>query len=62
MLRGKVDSDEARAAAGSIAEGVQHVNAVKNDLQVVAVGDRKAADISDKESRARSKPAAQRPP
>ena len=49
MLRGKVDSDEARTAAGSIAEGIQHVKAVKNDLQVVAAGDRTAADISDKD-------------
>ena len=49
VLRGKVDSDEAKTAAGSIAEGVQHVKAVKNDLEVVPVGDRKAADISDKE-------------
>jgi osmotically-inducible protein OsmY len=44
MLRGKADSDEAKTAAGSIAEGVQHVKAVKNDLQVVAVGERKAPD------------------
>ena len=49
MLRGKVDSDEARSAAASIAKGVEHVKAVKNDLQVVAVGDRKATDISDKD-------------
>jgi hyperosmotically inducible protein len=49
MLRGKVDSDAAKTAAGSIAEGVQHVKAVKNDLQVVAGGDRKATDISDKD-------------
>lgn len=49
VLRGKVDSDEAKTAAGSIAEGVQHVRAVKNDLEVVAVGDRKATDISDKD-------------
>jgi len=49
MLRGKVDSDEAKTAAGSIAEGVQHVKAVKNDLEVVPVGDRKATDISDKD-------------
>ena len=49
MLRGKVDSDEARAAAASIAGGVEHVKAVKNDLQVVAVGDRKTTDISDKD-------------
>ncbi len=48
-LRGKVDSDEARTAAASIAEGIEHVKAVKNDLQVVAIGDRKATDLSDKD-------------
>lgn len=48
MLRGKVDSEEARTAATSIAQGVEHVKAVKNDLQVVAVADRKATNISDK--------------
>jgi hyperosmotically inducible periplasmic protein len=49
ILRGKVDSDEAKAAAASIAEGIEHVKAVKNDLEVVALGDRKATDISDKD-------------
>jgi len=49
MLRGKVDSDEAKTAAASIAAGVEHVKAVKNDLQVVAVGDLKATDTSDKD-------------
>jgi hyperosmotically inducible protein len=49
VLRGKVESDEARTVAASIAEGVEHVKAVKNDLQVVAVGDRQATDISDKD-------------
>jgi len=48
-LRGKVDSDEAKTAAASIATSVEHVKAVKNDLQVVTVGDRKAIDISDKD-------------
>jgi hyperosmotically inducible protein len=48
-LHGKVDSDEARRAATSIAEGIEHVKAVKNDLQVVAGADRKAVDISDKD-------------
>ena len=48
-LRGKVDSDEARTAAASIAEGIEHVKAVKNDLEVVAIEDRKATDISDKD-------------
>ena len=47
-LRGKVDSEEARTAATSVAQGVEHVKAVKNDLEVVAVADRKATDISDK--------------
>jgi osmotically-inducible protein OsmY len=46
-LRGKVDSDAARTAAASIAEGIEHVKAVKNDLEVVAIEDRKATDVSD---------------
>lgn len=46
-LRGKVDSDEARTAAASIAESIEHVKAVKNDLEVVAIEDRKATDFSD---------------
>ena len=49
MLRGKVDSDEARIAAGSIAKNLEHVKAVKNDLQVVPAADRKATDVSDKD-------------
>jgi hyperosmotically inducible periplasmic protein len=48
-LHGKVDSDEARTAAASIAGGVEYVKAVKNDLQVVAPRDRKTTDISDQE-------------
>jgi hyperosmotically inducible periplasmic protein len=48
-LRGKVDSDAARTAAASIAERIEHVKAVKNDLQVIASGERKAADRSDKD-------------
>ena len=48
-LQGKVDSDEARTAAASIAGGIEHVKAVKNDLQVVAPGDRKVTDISDQD-------------
>jgi hyperosmotically inducible periplasmic protein len=48
-LHGKVDSDEARTTAASIAAGIEHVKGVKNDLQVVAVGDRKATDLSDKD-------------
>jgi hyperosmotically inducible periplasmic protein len=48
-LRGKVDSDEARTAAASIAEGIEHVKAVKNDLEVVAIEVRKATDVSDQD-------------
>jgi len=48
-LYGKVDSQEARTAAASIAGGIEHVKAVKNDLQVVAPRDRKMTDISDQE-------------
>jgi hyperosmotically inducible periplasmic protein len=48
-LRGKVDSDEARAAAGSVAGAIEGVKSVRNDLQVVAPGDRKTVDVSDKE-------------
>lgn len=46
-LRGKVDSDEAKAAAASLAGGIEGVKSVRNDLQVVAPADRKAVDISD---------------
>jgi hyperosmotically inducible protein len=46
-LRGKVDSAEAKSAAGEIAEGVEGVKSVKNDLQVVALPARKAVDASD---------------
>jgi hyperosmotically inducible protein len=46
-LRGKVDSAEAKSAAGEIAQGVEGVKSVKNDLQVVAATARKAVDASD---------------
>ena len=46
-LRGKVDSAEAKSAAGEIAQGVEGVKSVKNDLQVVAPTARKAVDASD---------------
>jgi len=48
-LRGKVDSDEAKAAAASVAKAVEGVNSVRNDLQVVPPGDRKMTDASDKD-------------
>jgi hyperosmotically inducible periplasmic protein len=46
-LRGKVDSAEAKTAAGDIAKGIDGVKSVKNDLQVVAPTARKAVDASD---------------
>ena len=48
-LRGKVDSDGAKAAAASITKAVDGVKGVRNDLQVVPPGDRKATDVSDKD-------------
>lgn len=47
-LRGKVDSEEAKAAAGSVAKAVESVKSVRNDLEVVSPGDRKVVDTSDK--------------
>ena len=46
-LRGKVDSAEAKSAANDIAQGVEGVKSVKNDLQVVAPTARKAVDAND---------------
>jgi len=46
-LRGKVDSDNAKAAAGSVARAVAGVKSVRNDLRVVPAGDRKAIAASD---------------
>jgi hyperosmotically inducible periplasmic protein len=49
MLRGKVDSPEAKAAAAEVAKGIEGVKGVKNELQVVAPTDRKAVDADDKQ-------------
>ena len=49
MLRGKVDSPEAKSAAGDIAQGINGVKSVKNELQVVPSSTRKATDRDDKE-------------
>jgi osmotically-inducible protein OsmY len=46
-LRGKVDSDNAKAAAASVARAVDGVKSVRNDLRVVPAGDRKAIAASD---------------
>lgn len=48
-LRGKVDSDGAKAAATEIAKGLDGVQSVRNDLQVVAPTNRKMVDAGDKE-------------
>jgi hyperosmotically inducible protein len=46
-LRGKVDSADAKAAAGDIAKGIEGAQSVKNDLQVVAPANRKMVDAKD---------------
>jgi hyperosmotically inducible protein len=48
-LRGKVDSEAAKAAAGSVTKAVEGVQSVRNDLEVVPPGDRKIVDTSDKD-------------
>jgi len=48
MLRGKVDSEEAKTAAGEVAKGVKHVKGVRNELQVVPPADRPRVDTDDK--------------
>ncbi|HEY7652710.1 MAG TPA: BON domain-containing protein [Methylomirabilota bacterium] len=48
-LRGKVDSDEAKAAAAEVAKSVEGVQSVKSDLQVVAPVARKAVDANDRD-------------
>jgi hyperosmotically inducible protein len=48
-LRGKVDSAEAKSAAGDIAGAIEGVKSVKNDLQVVAPAARNAVDANDKD-------------
>lgn len=46
-LRGKVDSEEAKAAAESIAKGIEGVQSVNNELQVVPLAERKAVGAMD---------------
>jgi hyperosmotically inducible protein len=48
-LRGKVDSAEAKSAASDIAQGIDGVKSVKNDLQVVPSAARQAVDANDKD-------------
>jgi hyperosmotically inducible periplasmic protein len=48
-LRGKVDSAGAKSAASDVAQGIEGVKSVKNDLQVVAPAARQAVDVNDKD-------------
>jgi osmotically-inducible protein OsmY len=48
-LRGKVDSADAKTAAAAVAQAVEGVKRVRNDLQVVPAGTRKAVEASDTE-------------
>lgn len=47
MIRGKVDSEEAKQAAEGIAKGVDGVKSVKSELQVVAPAKREVIDDKD---------------
>lgn len=47
MLRGKVDSVEAKNAAADIAKGIDGIKSVKNELQVVAPSKREAVEDKD---------------
>jgi len=47
VLRGKVDSDEAKRAAEGIAAGLDGVKTVKNELQIVAPSTREAVEEKD---------------
>jgi hyperosmotically inducible protein len=55
MIRGKVDSDEAKNAAEEIAKMVDGVKSVKNELQVVAPSKREAVEEKDDAITARVK-------
>jgi len=46
-LRGKVDSNDAKAAAAEIAKNIEGARSVQNDLQVVSPGARKMVDAKD---------------
>lgn len=47
VIRGKVDSKDAKLAAEGIAKGIEGVTSVKNDLQVVTPAKRAATDDKD---------------
>ena len=48
-LRGKVDSNESKAAAAEIAQGVPGVKDIRNELQVVPPAQREEVDARDRE-------------
>jgi hyperosmotically inducible protein len=48
-LRGKVGSADEKKAAEEVAKSVEGATSVKNQLQVVAAGDRKAVDAKDED-------------
>ena len=48
MLRGKVDSEQAKMAAAETVKGIEHVKGVRNELQVVDPAVRKQVDTDDK--------------
>jgi len=47
MLRGKVDTPEAKSSAEEIAKGIDGVASVKNELQVVAPSKKKDVEVTD---------------
>lgn len=47
ILRGKVDTEEAKTAAEEVAKNIENVRRVKNELQVVAPARREAVDDND---------------
>lgn len=55
VLRGKVDSDEAKRAAEGITAGLDGVKTVKNELQIVAPSTRDAVEEKDEAITARVK-------
>src|SRR4029453_9074578 len=48
-LRGKVDNDAAKAAAEEITKGIDGVQSVKNELQVVAPSEKKMVEAKDED-------------
>ncbi len=55
MIRGKVDSEEAKNAAEEIAKLIDGVKSVKNELQVVHPSKREAVEYKDEDITARVK-------